>query len=77
MRVSVRLSSIFQRFCPAFASLREMELQESSHVVDILQKFGIPQGTAMAIMVNHSMADLNTALKEGDEVEILPLVSGG
>jgi len=54
-----------------------MELQEPSHVIDILQKFGIPQGTAMAIMVNHSMADLNTVLKEGDEVEILPLVSGG
>lgn len=77
MRVSVRLSSIFQRFCPAFANLKEIELQEPSHVLDILKKFGIPQETAMVVMVNHSMVDLNRGLNEGDTVEILPLVSGG
>ncbi len=77
MRVSVRLYSVFQRLCPAFATFKEMELQEASNIRDILKKVGIPQETALVVLVNHSSVDFNQVLSEGDKVEIMPLASGG
>jgi sulfur carrier protein ThiS len=77
MRVSVRLYSVLQRLSPAFADFREIELQEASHVSDILKKVGISQETGFVVLVNHLSVDLNQVLSDGDKVEILPLVSGG
>ena len=76
-RVSVRLYSVLQRLCPAFATFKEIEMPEASHICDILKKVGIPQETALVAVVNHSSVDLNHVLSDGDKVEILPLVSGG
>jgi molybdopterin converting factor subunit 1 len=38
---------------------------------------GLPVWKAMAVAVNRDYAELGTALKDGDEVALLPPVSGG
>lgn len=77
MRVRVRLLSIFQARFPAFAEFKDLELPERSLVRDILTKIGIPQEMGFTILVNQARADLDRELKQGDRVEILPLLSGG
>lgn len=77
MRVSLRLYSVLQKSCPAFSDFREIELENGTHITDILIKIGIPMETPVIIFVNKTSVDLKYELKDGDKIEVLPPVSGG
>jgi molybdopterin synthase catalytic subunit len=69
-----------------FAALRErvgsaevvLELPEGARVGDALDRLsGVADGVTAVMAVNHEYADRSAALHEGDEVALIPPVSGG
>ncbi|MDX6535757.1 MAG: MoaE-MoaD fusion protein [Gaiellales bacterium] len=76
MRVTVRLFAALRE--RAGASRRELELPPGATAGDVFAALGIgaePQGLAYA--VNREYADRTAALSDGDEVALIPPVSGG
>jgi len=76
MRVNVRL----------FAGLREragrevveLELPEDARVRDAFERLGgLVDGVQVVMAINHEYADANTPLHPGDELALIPPVSGG
>jgi molybdopterin synthase catalytic subunit len=76
VRVTVRLFAALRE--RAGASRRELELPAGATAGDVFAALGIgaePQGLAYA--VNREYADRTAALADGDEVALIPPVSGG
>src|SRR4051812_26805877 len=76
MRVTVRLFAALRE--RAGTSRRELELPPGATAGDVFAALGIgaePQGLAYA--VNREYADRTAALADGDEVALIPPVSGG
>jgi molybdopterin synthase catalytic subunit len=76
VRVTVRLFAALRE--RAGASRRELELPQGATAGDVFAALGIgaePQGLAYA--VNREYADRTAALADGDEVALIPPVSGG
>jgi MoaE-MoaD fusion protein len=76
VRVTVRLFAALRE--RAGAGQRELELPEGATAGDVFAALGIgaePPGLAYA--VNRSYCERTTALKDGDEVAVIPPVSGG
>jgi molybdopterin synthase catalytic subunit len=76
VRVTVRLFAALRE--RAGASRRELELPPGATAGDVFAALGIgaePQGLAYA--VNREYADRTAALSDGDEVALIPPVSGG
>jgi molybdopterin converting factor subunit 1 len=76
VRVTVRLFAALRE--RAGASHRELELPPGSTAGDVFAALGLgaePQGLAYA--VNREYADRTAALADGDEVAVIPPVSGG
>jgi molybdopterin converting factor small subunit len=58
----------------------EVALPDASTVGDLLEQLGgqaIPLWNSLAVAVNRSYAMRTTLLQDGDEVALLPPVSGG
>lgn len=67
-----------------FATLRngrfdisEMELDEGSRISRLIKILGIDKKDAAIIFINGVHAELNTVIKEGDDVAIFPPIGGG
>lgn len=67
-----------------FATLRtgrfdisEMELAESTTILDIIEQLGIDRKDAAILFINGVHADLESVINEGDDVAIFPPVGGG
>lgn len=76
MQVRVRLfASLRER---AGAEEVELDLPEGALVRDALERVSaLTQGMPVVMAVNHSYADAEDALQAGDEVALIPPVSGG
>lgn len=67
-----------------FATLRngrfdisEMILDEGTTILDIIEILGIEKKDAAILFINGIHAELDTIIKEGDDVAIFPPVGGG
>jgi MoaE-MoaD fusion protein len=69
-----------------FAGLREragapeleLELPDGARVADALERMrGLTDGVPVVMAINHEYADADTTLHAGDEVALIPPVSGG
>lgn len=74
MRVRVLVFGILKDFLPESSTV---ELPEGARVSDLLQRFEHKAFQSAAVAVNQEYAPLDRALREGDEVALLPPVSGG
>ena len=79
MKVSVKLHTILQRETPeGVVNQIEVELPEGSRLDDLLQHLEMElDPEALLLAVNGRMADTNKELKDGDEVNLMPAISGG
>ncbi len=79
MRVTVHLHTVLQRKTPAGMLRRlEMTLSPASTLGDLLRTLDItPQGDAILLVVNGRQVDVDQALADGDEVHLIPALSGG
>src|SRR5437763_1506364 len=76
MIVSVRLfAGLRER---AGAEVVELELPEGGRVADVLDRLGgVTDGLAVVMAVNQEYAAEDTRLEPGDELALIPPVSGG
>jgi MoaE-MoaD fusion protein len=76
MRVRVRLFAVLRE--RAGAQQIELELPDGALVSDALQRVsGLTDGVPVVMAVNQEYADPSTTLRAGDEVALIPPVSGG
>ncbi len=79
MRVVVHLHTILQRQTPEGLVRRlEVDLPGGSRVADLLlsMEIALPLD-ALLLAVNGRVADPEQVLEEGDQVNIMPAISGG
>ncbi|HET6869281.1 MAG TPA: molybdenum cofactor biosynthesis protein MoaE [Solirubrobacteraceae bacterium] len=76
MQIRVRLfAGLRER---AGATELELELPEGAVVADALERMrDLTNGVSVVMAVNHEYADPGSALESGDEVALIPPVSGG
>ncbi len=79
MRVTAHLHTILQRQTPVGLVRRlDVELPDSSCVADLLLSLEISLPLdALLLAVNGRVADPEKILEEGDQVNIMPAISGG
>jgi molybdopterin synthase catalytic subunit len=76
MEVRVRLFAALRE--RAGRDVVELELPEGARVADALQRLEtVTNGVPVVMAVNHEYADADASLHEGDEVALIPPVSGG
>jgi molybdopterin converting factor subunit 1 len=76
MQVRVRLFAALRE--RAGAAEVELELPEGARVSDALARFGaLADGVPMVMAVNQEYADPDAELRAGDELALIPPVSGG
>ncbi len=79
MRVVVHLHTALQRKTPEGMRRRlEMTLSPASTLGDLLHTLDItPQDDAILLVVNGRQVDITQPLAEGDEIHLIPALSGG
>lgn len=76
MRVRVRLFAILRE--RAGADELELELRDGARVRDVLEHIGeLADGVPLVMAVNREYADAEVQLRAGDELALIPPVSGG
>ena len=77
--VTVHLHTILQRQTPeGLVSRLEVELPSGSTLSDLLQYLAIDlEPEHLLLVINGRMADLNRGLHTGDQVNLMPAISGG
>lgn len=79
VNVSVQLHTILQRQTPEGRLDRlEVELPEGSALADLIEHLEITLDIEdLLLVVNGRTAELDTLLKNGDKVNLIPAISGG
>jgi sulfur carrier protein ThiS len=79
MHVIVHLHTILQQETPqGFKNRIEISLPESSTLGDLLLLLGITHSPdTLLLAVNGRVADVNKRLETGDQVNLMPAISGG
>jgi molybdopterin converting factor small subunit len=77
--IQVRLHSIFRLQTPEGPQSKvEMDLPEGATVALVVRELDLIDKTdGMLMVVNRRIAELDQALVEGDEVRLMPVISGG
>jgi molybdopterin synthase catalytic subunit len=76
MQVRVRLFAVLRE--RAGADQVELDLPEGARVQDALDRFAqLANGMRVVMAINHEYADVDSPLREGDELALIPPVSGG
>ena len=81
MRITVKLFSYLRQI--AGTDQVSVDLSEPARIEDLLNVLGDQfndsnfKNDQMAIMVNHKNVFLDTPLKDGDQVLLLPIMDGG
>jgi molybdopterin converting factor small subunit len=55
----------------------DKEISPSRSIKEIISEIGIPDGMVMMIAVNDQQKDLNYVPQEGDDIKLIPPISGG
>jgi molybdopterin converting factor small subunit len=79
MRVTVHLHTILQRQTPEGMLRRlELSLPPASTLGDLLRRLEIVvQGDAILLVVNGKQVEASHTLADGDEIHLIPALSGG
>ncbi|MEK7448299.1 MAG: MoaD/ThiS family protein [Planctomycetota bacterium] len=77
MKIKLGGYGILKNYVGPPENAREIELPQAKSLKDILQEMGIPDGMVMLISVNDEQKNLDYVPQEGDEIKLVPPVSGG
>ncbi len=79
VKLTVHLHTILQRQTPEGPVGRvEVSLPEDSSVADLLEYLEVElEPDALLLVVNGRLAELDHLLQEGDQVNLMPAISGG
>ncbi|MBI4807320.1 MAG: MoaD/ThiS family protein [Desulfovibrio sp.] len=74
MLVTVRCLASLVAFQP---DPPEMTLPENAQVADVIARLGIPDGAEFMLLLNKGPAGMDSPLRHGSTLELLPIVEGG
>ena len=75
MEISIKLMGIFRDKTPEGGKL---ELADGTSIKEVLEGLGVPTDRVHVVSVNGDFhRDLDRALQSGDELTVVPPVSGG
>jgi molybdopterin converting factor small subunit len=79
MKVNVRLHTILQRQTPeGLVNQVEVSLPDPCNLVTLLDHLEIAlEPEALLLVVNGRTAELDQVLRDGDQVNLMPAISGG
>jgi sulfur carrier protein ThiS len=79
MKVAVKLHGILRDYRPTGVKLDQFDLAlaDGARVQDAVSHFGIPIKAVHAVFLNGEVAEITSALKDGDHVRLFPPVVGG
>jgi molybdopterin converting factor small subunit len=75
--VTVVLHGYFSRRLPEGAHRYVLELAQAATPRVVAAHLGVPLGAIGLILINREQASMDTPLRAGDSVDILPLLGGG
>jgi len=79
MEIYVHLHTILQQQTPqGLISQLQVNLPHGSTIQDLINHLGVEiPNDSLLIAVNHRVADVNQVLHDGDQVNLMPALSGG
>ncbi len=79
MKVAVKLHGILRDYRPVGVKIDQFDLTLDDHaqVQDAIQYFKIPVKAVHSVFLNGELAEITSALKDGDHVRLFPPVVGG
>ena len=78
MIVTVHLHTILQYSPQGRLNQVELSLEEGATVGNVLDRLKIAlEPEALILVINHHVADVQTPLKDGDRLDLVPAISGG
>ena len=75
--VTVKLYGILEKYNKEKGRKVAIDLPGDSNAGELMSALNIPKERVTIVLVNGEPADPDHSLKEGDEVELFPPVSGG
>ena len=76
-RVTLRIPKSFCRYYPASGESIEVEAVPGDTVADLIKKAGLPEFEFGIVVVNGERELLSYQPKDGETLELLPIISGG
>jgi len=77
MKISLKLYTVLKDYLPANMDRDTLELPAEAKVADVITLLNIPQDLPKIILINGIQKSPEAALREGDELNIFPPISGG
>jgi sulfur carrier protein ThiS len=74
MEISIRSTSTLSELVPPSGKL---EIRDSATVDDVFRELGIDGDLVMLIVVDGELADVDSRLRDGARLELIPPISGG
>ena len=74
MEISIRATSDLARHVPPTG---RVEIGEQITVEEVLSDLGINSDLVMLVVIDGELADLDSPLKDGATLELIPPISGG
>ena len=75
--VTLRIPRSFRRYHPVKGELIPVEVSPGETVADLIRKAGLPEFEFGIVVVNGERELLSYRPKDGDTLELLPIISGG
>lgn len=76
MKVTIQIHGELQRHTDG-ASRMELDVPAGTTVAQVMERLGVPQAEVFTVVVNRRMVAEETALQEGDRVDLIPPIGGG
>jgi len=77
MQVKIKFSSSLRKYNPTSSHPFLFEMPGEMTVQELLNHFRVLPGEVGLIIVNGEIGKLDTVIRDGDSVELYPLVGGG
>jgi len=76
-RVTLRIPKSFCRYHPVRGEFIKVEMSANETVADLIKKAGLPELEFGIVVVNGERELLSYQPKDGETLELLPIISGG
>ncbi len=76
-KIRIKAAGGVTKFMPDGAIEHEAEVADGADVGELLDALGVPRKVPSIILVNKTVAELDSKLKDGDTIHLLPMVVGG
>lgn len=77
IRVTLRIPRSFCRYYPVKGEFIPVEASSGETVADLIRKAGLPEFEFGIVVVNGERELLSYQPKDGETLELLPIISGG